>query len=80
MMDLVFCLYLWADSRNAALSWRCTYLGTYSRMCVVEIRGWVVLGEDLSCAALTSEILADSWFNPDMSLLTGFERDRAVPL
>lgn len=45
----------------------------------VGTRSWVVLGEDLSCLALTSEILADSWFNPDISLLTGFECDGAMP-
>lgn len=45
----------------------------------VGTRSRVVLGEDLSCSALTSEILADSWFNPDRSLLTGFECDRAMP-
>lgn len=44
----------------------------------VGTRSWVVLGEDLSCSALTSEILAGSWFNPDISLLTGFECDRAM--
>ena len=38
-----------------------------------------VLGEDLSRLVLTSEILADSWFNPDVSLLTGFECGRAMP-
>lgn len=39
---------------------------------------WVVLGEDLSWSVLTSEVLADSWINPDRSLVTGFECNRAT--
>lgn len=79
ILDLMFCLCLRADSCSAALICRRVYLGMYSQSFVsVGTRTQVALGGGLSCSAWTSEILADSWFNPDISLLTGFECDHAM--
>lgn len=68
-----------ADLCSAALICRHGYLGMYSQSYVsVGARTQVALGEVLSCSTWTSEILADSWFNPDISLLTGFECNPAM--
>lgn len=79
MLDLMFCLCLGADSCSAALICRRAYLGTYSQSYLsVGTRTQAALGGGLSCSTWTSEILAGSWFNPDISLLTGFECNRAM--
>lgn len=68
-----------ADSCSAALICRHAYLGMYRQSYIsVGARTQVALGEGLSCSTWTGEILADSWFNPDISLLTRFGCSRAV--